>query len=113
MKAHELNLDSVALAELRAKINAELNRVTRTMQQKGLKEGVITAKIKIGMLSGADENGEIHTTAVFDPKITSRIGSSFEDKCVATGGRITVQDDGTVILGQISMDEVMKEQKGA
>ena len=108
MKAHELNLESIAFAELRLKIDAELRRVVEAMERKGLAEGQVTAKIKIGMITGADENGEIHSTAVFEPKVTSKIGSSYEDKCGATGGRITVQGDGTVILGQISMDELEK-----
>ena len=108
MKAHELNLESIAFAELRMKIDNLLQKVVETMESKGLSEGCITAKIKISVMTGTDENGEIHSTAVFEPKVSCKIGSSYEDKCGATGGRITVQRDGTVVLGQISMDEVEK-----
>ena len=115
MKAHELDLDSIVFAELRAKLNATIEYTVRQMKEKGLAEGQVSAKIKIGMISGTDENGEIHTTAVFEPKVTSRIGSSAEDKCGATGGRITIGIDGSVIVGseQVTMDELMDDQKGA
>ena len=115
MKAHELDLDSIVFAELRAKLNATIEYTVRQMKEKGLEEGQVSAKIKIGMISGADENGEIHTTAVFEPKVTSRIGSSAEDKCGATGGRITIGRNGQVIVGseQVTMDELMDDQKGA
>ena len=112
MKAHELNIDSVALAELKALMNSELQRVVRQMEKKGLYEGAVGVKIKIGMMETVDEAGEIHHTVVFEPKVTARYGSSGEEKCGATGGRVTVDGEGNVILGQISMDE-LTNQKGA
>lgn len=113
MQAHELSIDSVALAQLKSILNKEISDIVRLMKEKGLSEGQVSAKIKIGLMSTVDENGEIHTTAVFEPKVTSRIGSSYEEKIGATGGKITVTDDGTVILGQIGIDELLAEEKGA
>ena len=110
---HELSIDGVEFALLKAMLDEHIQKTVREMKEKHLKEGSVSAKIKIGIVEKPDENGEFHSTATFEPKVTSRIGSSFEDKAGATGGRITVQDDGTVIMGQISMDEVLKEQKGA
>jgi hypothetical protein len=113
LKAHELNLDSIALTEFKNTMDREIGDVVRLMKEKGLSEGSVSAKIKITVMTGVDENGEFHNTAIFEPKVTSRIGSQFENKCGATGGRITITDDGSVILGQISMDEVMAEKEGA
>ena len=115
MKAHELDIDSIVFAEMRADLSATIARTVKAMKDKGLSEGTVGAKIKIGMMSSVDENGEIHTTAIFEPKVTSRIGSSAEEKCGATGGRITVGNDGTLLIGseQVTMDELMDDQKGA
>ena len=99
MKAHELDLDSIVFAELRRKLNVTIERTVW----------------RIGMLSQTDENGEIHTTAVFEPKVTYKIGASEEEKCGATGGKITIGDDGSVLVGseQVTMDELIDDQKGA
>ncbi|MBR4122288.1 MAG: hypothetical protein IKR06_03260 [Erysipelotrichaceae bacterium] len=115
MKAHELDLDSIVFAELRRKLNEAIERTVWRMKKNGMPEGQINAKIKIGMLSHTDENGEIHTTAVFEPKVTYKIGASEEEKCGATGGKITIGDDGSVLVGseQVTMDELMDDQKGA
>ena len=115
MKAHELDLDSIVFTEMRSRLNATIARTVRVMKEKGLTEGQVSAKIKIGMMSSVDENGEIHTTAIFEPKVTCKIGSSEEDKCGATGGRITIGNDGQVLVGsdQVTMDELIDDQKGA
>ena len=110
---HELSIDGVEFALLKTMLDEQIQKTVRQMKEKHLDEGSVSAKIKIEITESMDENGEFHYTALFEPKVTSRIGSSFEDKVGATGGRITVQDDGTVIMGQISMDEVLGEQKGA
>ena len=113
MKAHELDIDSMAFAELKMRLNGDLQSTVREMQEKGLPEGIVSAKIKITMMTTVDENGEIHTSAVFEPKVTTRVGSQSEEKCGPTGGKITVMNDGSVIVGQISMDELLEKQKGA
>lgn len=115
MKAHELDIDSIVFAELRANLSATIARTVKAMKDKGLGEGTVSVKIKISMLSTAGENGEIHCSAVFEPKVTSRIGSSAEEKCGATGGKITVGNDGQLLIGseQVTMDELMNGQKGA
>ena len=115
MKAHELDLDSIVFAEMKAQLNGLIAHTVRQMKEKGLSEGQVSAKIKIGMMRTVDENGEVHTTAIFEPKVASKIVSSAEDKCGATGGRITIGEDGQVLVGseQITMDELMDDQKGA
>ena len=113
MKAHELDIDSIVLAEMRMKLNNMLDKTVRTMKSKGLNEGTVSVKIKIGMIESTDENGEVHTTAIFEPKVTSKVGSSHEDKCGGTGGRITFGSDGQVLIGseQVTMDELMEEKR--
>ena len=113
MKGHELDLDSVALVHVKISMNKEITDTVKALKEKGLSEGAVSAKIKITMMTGVDENGEVHSTAVFEPKVTSRIGSSYEEKCAATGGKITVTNDGTVIVGQIGIDELLAEKEGA
>ena len=115
MKAHELDIDSIVFAEMRAELNRAIAGTVMTMKNKGLREGTVTAKIKIGMMSTVDEQGEIHTTAIFEPKVTCKIGSSEEQKCGATGGRVTISDDGQLLIGseQVTMDELMDDKKGA
>lgn len=113
MKAHELDIDSIVFAEMRIKLNNMLDKTVRTMKSKGLNEGAVSVKIKIGMIESTDENGEVHTTAIFEPKVTSKFGSSHEDKCGGTGGRITFGSDGQVLIGseQVTMDELMEEKR--
>ena len=67
------------------------------------------------MMQTVDENGEVHSTAIFEPKVTWKIGSQAEDKVGATGGKIKIADDGRVLIGseQVTMDELMDQQKGA
>lgn len=115
MKTHELDFDSIVFAELRANLSATIAQTVKAMRNKGLSEGTVSAKIKIGMMNTTDENGEIHTTAIFEPKVTTRIGSGAEEKCGKTGGRITIGNDGTLMIGseQVTMDELMDDQKGA
>lgn len=115
MKAHELDIDSIVFAEMRMKLNDMIDRTVRTMKSKGLTEGAVSVKIKIGMMECVDENGEVHTTAIFEPKVTSKVGSSEEDKCGGTGGRITIGNDGKVLIGseQVTMDELMDDKRGA
>lgn len=115
MKAHELDIDSIVFAEMRIKLNDMLDKTVRTMKSKGLTEGAVSVKIKIGMMECTDENGEVHTTAIFEPKVTSKVGSSHEDKCGGTGGRITFSSDGQLLIGseQVTMDEIIDDRKGA
>lgn len=115
MKAHELNLDSIVFAEMTAKLNEAIQRTVRVMRDKGLTEGTVSAKIKIGVMEYVDQNGEFSTTAIFEPKVTTKVGSSAEEKCGGTGGKITISKDGDVLIGseQVTMDEVIGKQKGA
>jgi len=115
MKIHELSIKSPVFAQLRDMLNLNLVDAVKRMTSKNLSEGSVSAKIKISMMQTVDENGEIHCTAVFEPKVTSKIGDSSEDKCDTTGGKITINNEGQLLIGseQVSMDELLEDQKGA
>ena len=115
MEAQELSLESPVFALMLARLEREINDTVRDLIQKGLTSGNVSAKIKIGLLKTTDENGEIHNTVIFEPKVTSKIENSYEEKVGVQGGRVEIGEDGKIIFGtkQISMDELMKEQKGA
>lgn len=112
MKQHELDIDSLVFTELRNRLSMTIQDAVKQMKVKNLSEETVTAKIKISVLSSIDENGEIHSSAIFEPKVTAKIGRSEEEKCGATGGRVTIGDDGEVLIGseQVTMDEVMEGQ---
>ncbi|MCR5566180.1 MAG: hypothetical protein K6F61_04960 [Clostridiales bacterium] len=115
MKIHELDFDSPVFTELKAMLSMNIIDTVKRMNNKNLAEGTVSAKIKIGMMQTVDENGEIHSTAIFEPKVTAKVGDSSEDKCGATGGRIVVNADGSVLIGseQVTMDELIDDQRGA
>lgn len=115
MEIHELSLECPVFSAMLIMLEHEINDTVRDLIQKGLTAGSVSAKIKIGLMQCPDENGEIHSTVVFEPKITSKIERSSEEKVGVQGGRVEVGDNGQIIFGtnQISMDEMMKEQKGA
>ena len=110
MKQHELDIDSVIFTELRNRLSMTIADTVKQMKVKNLREGTVTAKIKISVLSSIDENGEVHSSAIFEPKVTEKIGRTEEDKCGTTGGRVTIGDDGEVLIGseQVTMDELME-----
>ena len=111
MKQHELNLDSNVFDRLRYRLSNEISETVREMMEKDLSEGTVTAKIKVGVIQAADENGEVHRTVVFEPKVTSKIGKTSEEKVGATGGRLTIAENGDLLIGneQVSMDELMEK----
>ena len=115
MKIHELDFDSPVFTKLKAMLSMHITNTVKRMDSKNLSEGTVSAKIKISLMQTVDENGEIHSTALFEPKVTAKVGDSSEDKCGATGGRIVVQADGSVLIGseQVTMDELMDDRKGA
>lgn len=115
MKQQELNLDSEVFILLRAEMSRAIAETVKEMRLKLMPEGSVTAKIKIGMMNSVDENGEIHNTVIFEPKVTAKVGRSTEEKCGAGGGRIEIGNDGQVLIGQaqVSMDEMMDDRKGA
>ena len=113
MKAHELNLESPVFAHMLLELDHEIKHTVKNMREKGMSEGAVTAKIKIHMMNGVDENGDIHTTVIFEPKVSAKIESTTEEKIGPTGGRVTIGTDGELMIGseQVTMDEII--QKGA
>ena len=115
MKVHELDINSSVFDDLRETLSVTIAGTVKQMRNRNMSEGTITAKIKVQVLNRADENGEIQSTAIFEPKVTSKIYNSEEEKCRPCGGRITVGEYGKMLIGseQVTMDELMDNQKGA
>ena len=115
MKPHELSIESPVFAGTLLMLGNEINSTITDLVKKDLSEGSVTLKIKIGIMKSPDEDGVFHNTVLFDPKLKSSIGRSTEDKLGGTGGRIEINKEGKIIIGtnQISMDELIDEQKGA
>ena len=115
MKPHELDINSPVYAGVLEMLGHEINSVITDLVKKDLSEGAVTLKIKIGIMKSPDEDGVLHNTVVFDPKLKSNIGRSRDEKLGVGGGRIEIDKDGKIIIGtnQISMDELLDEQKGA
>ena len=111
----ELNLENIAFCEFMYKLNKAITETVKELKLKGMSEGSVSAKITIGMMSVPDENGEIHHTAIFEPKVTHKVGKSWEDKCGGTGTQIVISDDGEVMIerNQITIEDVMKDKEGA
>ena len=115
MEAQKLSLESPIFAATLYRLEKEINDTIRDLIQKGLTSGNVSAKIKIGLMQVPDEDGVIHSTVIFEPKVTSKIESANEEKIGVQGGRVEIGEDGEIIFGnkQISMDELLDKQKGA
>lgn len=115
MAPHELSIDSPVFAGALLMLGDKINDTIKDLIKKDLSIGQVNLKIKIGIMQAPDEDGVFHNTVIFEPKVTRRIESSEEEKCGGSGGRIEINKDGQIIIGtnQISMDELLEEQKGA
>lgn len=113
MKQHELDIDSAVFAQLRYELSKAIQDSIIQMKLKDLSECTVSAKIKIGLISTVDENAEVNYSVIFDPKVTSKIGRSTEKKVRGTGGRITIGDDGELLIGtnQVTMDELIDNKE--
>ena len=115
MAPHELNIDSPVFAGALLMLGDKITETIKDMIAKNLSIGQVDLKIEIGVMQAPDEDGVFHNTVIFDPKVTRKIGSTEKTKCGGSGGRIEINKDGQIIIGtnQISMDELLEEQKGA
>lgn len=112
----ELDFNSEDFAGMRFVVNEEMKKVVSEMKRKALPKGSLTLKITIGMVEVPDDDGEIRQVFIFDPDIKSGIGAKYKAKCNPTGGEIIFDEDGNLAVGrqnQISMDELIEEQKEA
>lgn len=116
MKPQELNLNCEIFDDFREKFDLALNATMRNMIAKHMEAGSITAKIDIEMMEKVAEDGEVLFAPKIKPKVAIKIGAKGKIDCVEKEGFLMKTDgqNGFVIgTSQISMDELLEEQRGA
>lgn len=88
-RAHELSLNGTALNSFKLDFNTLLTRTIRTMQDKGVEDATITAKIDISLTTEGNPNThaddsveELEYTA---PKFKHKVTASMQVKKEASG----------------------------
>ena len=113
MKPQRLSLDSEALNRFRENLDAALTIMIRQMSEKNLMEGTTTAKLKVLLLPGTDENtGEVFYKMEIEPEIDIKIGAKAKIECPVTAGIFAKFDrQGAVMVAsqQISIDDLEEE----
>ena len=112
----QLSMGNKIFADTRIMMDAYLNLLIRTMIEKDLAAGSIGMKINVEIKKQVTEDGEIVYMPEFEPKINIKVGAGVSDKSHVKKGLVMKRNqDGTnyVCENQISMEEMIKEQKGA
>ena len=112
----QLSMGNKIFADTRIMMDAYLNLLIRTMIEKDMPDGSIGMKIKVEVRKQVTDDGEIIYMPEFEPHISIKVGAGAGDKCHVKKGLIMKRShDGMnyVCENQISMDDVMKEEKGA
>ena len=116
MKPQELSLQSEALTEFMANLEAALKIVTVRMLEKKMQSGTVSAKIDVELHEMPTADGEILNVLEIKPDVKVKIGSKASLDCEKQGGMFVKLDDRNwQIIGsnQISIDELIEGQKGA
>lgn len=116
MKPQELSLDCEIFDDFREKMNIAITAVIKNLVNKKLTAGTVTAKIDIEMYEKVTEDGEVYLTPVIEPKVNLKVGAKGKLECRKQGDFLMKEDqDGKYLVAtnQISMDEMLKERKGA
>lgn len=117
MKPQELTIDSEVFEELRDELSAAINQVIDQLISKRMKKGTVGAKIGITIQEHFDaDTGEVTYMPVFEPGISMKMGMQDGGKLSKRCGLFLRKSPcGTNFIAdnQISMDELMDDQKGA
>ena len=117
MKPQELTLESDVFNGLRISMNEAIRIVMKSLIEKDLYHGSVTAKIDIMLKEETDENtGERCLMPAFFPEVSFEIKNKDKIKCVPEAGMYLKKGPmGQLIIGtnQITMDELIAEQEGA
>ena len=113
MDQQRLTLSSEALNDCRESMNAALTGTRTKLKEKKLREGTITAKIKIFMVDVTEkETGQVFTRLELEPDVGVKIGSKGKIDCQKVSGLYVEMDkEGIPVVAsnQISMDELMEQ----
>ena len=117
MKPQELKIECECFDELRERLNAALHSVIDALIEKQLPTGTVAAKIGIAIHHKTDEEtGEVLLMPEFKPDVSLKIGGKGKIELGTICGIYLKQtEDGShlVASNQISIDDLMAEQKGA
>lgn len=97
------------------KMNLAISAVMRNLISKDLSAGKIDAKISVELKKDFTEDGEVLWMPEIEPVVSLKIGAKGKLECEKQGG-FFMRDtgDGFVVgTSQVSMDELLDEQKGA
>ena len=111
MKPQRLNIESEALEEFRASLNAALEIVACQLVQRKLKKGTVTAKVGITLDERTDsKTGEIFYDLVLEPTVNMKVGASDKLECGKKSAVMKPDNTGRPLIAseQIGMDELME-----
>ena len=112
MKPQRLKLESEALEEFRASLNAALEIVTCQLVKRNLKKGTVTAKVGITIEECTNqETGEIFYEMEIAPGVNMKVGASDKLDCQTKKAVMKPDRNGRPMIAseQIGMDELMQE----
>ena len=110
MKPQELNLNSEALAEFRERMDTAIGILIRTMMEKGMPDGSMTAKIKVKMIRVTSQEGEIIRRMDLEPKVHVQTSGKGDLDCEKQAGLVVAEDaEGSVMVAsnQVEMNELL------
>lgn len=116
MKPQELSLQCEALEDFVNNLDAALKITAKALLRKKMKNGTVSAKIDIEINEITNQDGEVFNIMSIKPAVNMKIGSKDKMEPQQVHGMYIKQDDdGTPIVGsnQISIDELINEQRGA
>lgn len=111
-----LDLKSEALAEFRDKFDSALAILIRNMIDKDLRSGEVSGKVRIELNSNTTDDGEIIWTTELKPDVHLKVGAKGKLECGTVGSMIVKTSPcgmPVVATNQITMDELLKAEKGA
>lgn len=112
MKAEGLSLGCEALEEFRKDFDYMLKSIVKEMTIRDLKDGTISAKIKVTMETGIDITGQVNNMLSIEPDVSMKIGSSGKLKGRKQNGLfLQYTKDGAPVIGesQVSIDEYIRK----
>ena len=117
MKPQTLTLDSEIFEEFKMALESSIRGTIRQMIEQKVRGGAITAKVEIKLHEQTnDDTGEIFYIPDIESQVSIKVGSKGDFKAKKQGNFIMKPDNyGNYVIAsnQISIDEFMKDQKGA
>jgi hypothetical protein len=116
MEMEHLSLANKIFADTRIKMDMGLDTLIRALVEKELGVGSVTLKIKVEMETKVTDDGEVFYEPKFEPKVNIRVAAKGDLDCFVPKGLVMKRTRGGEFLAcenQISMEEMLKEQKGA